>query len=156
MVKYYIFDKDIEEEPVSRLINFITETEGELEILFQSSGGELEVGSFLSRVLNANKDRITLVAGYRLLSTAFDIFFRFKGKKELSKDGTVGLIHKTSMTVRTNSAWEVEISKTLKPSDERLLKELTFLTKDELKRFRKGEDVVFSPKRMEEIFGNNN
>lgn len=159
-MKGFLFNGEFDADGIQSIINFVNANEGELSIGIWSGGGRLEPTMFLTDFLNFHKDRITLTAVAGVFSAAFELFYFFKGKKKLHF-GSKGMTHYGQMMIRykwnndtTDAEYKIDkdfFSQQKKRTDKEGAK---FMTVDELKRFKKGEDVYFDFNRMKEIFPN--
>lgn len=156
--KYYIFNGTINDETVKPLIDFINSNRDPITISFTSTGGEMEVGRFLTHVLNENKERITLCAVNYIYSCAFKIFKMYTGKK-LITFGCGGMYHYTSQMISTtydgvpNYKYEgaAQLSSMQDCKKENLKFCEGFMSAKELSNYKKNIDVHFSFSRMKQI-----
>lgn len=157
-MKYYLHSDGINPDTVRQMIEFVQDNEGELTIGINSSGGDVSAAAFLLDCLNANKDRITIIAVTAVFSAAFSLFYRFNGKKKITT-GCRGMFHYSTqpITMAANGrpdGWYDENALDVLKSDRAGLDEFAglFMTPSELKKFRKNWDVYFNTQRMREIF----
>jgi hypothetical protein len=162
---YYVFDANIryETDPagvneVQALIDFVNETEGKLKIGFCSRGGHAGLARFIANILNDNKDRIEIVAYSHVESSGFEILYMFEGKKTITQ-GTRGMIHYGYMEAdvddrgRLKTDYERQVVEGRKSDfDWRNNMAKDVLTPAQLKRFKKGQDVVINYEQMKSIF----
>lgn len=157
-MKYFLFDGGIENEDVASLIDFLNQNDGDVKVGLCSGGGSSGTARFLLDILNQNRHRITLCAVVGVYSAAFEIFYKFKGKKELTF-GAKGMYHYGTIEVRISDA--VKPAKGEDRCDFRNMKiyrkerdsfAKMFMNKEELKDFKRNEDIYFDFVRMKEIF----
>lgn len=155
--KYFIFDGDVDEESVQKLLDFISSNPGELQISINSGGGSTDDGAFLIKALNTNKDRIVLTGSSHVSSCAFRIFQSFKGRKQLVT-GCHGMYHYGSCrldvgvhgkVVPHHKPCSLSFPFRKKEQDDYAA---TFMNAKELREFKRGGDVEFDFLRMKELF----
>lgn len=157
-MKYFLFEGKIDHsEETNKLIDFMN-SEGDLTIGLNSQGGTASVGYFLLKILNDNKERITLQGLDSIYSIAFYIFAEFKGKKAFCIS-TKGMWHygnnflniddRGKPTYPEDKLNKENLKYHLKFSNEIAEK---YMTLKELKKFKKGNDVFFGFQRMQEMF----
>ena len=114
--------------------------------------------ALIKRCFEQNKDRITLIAGTIILSTAFEIFRSFTGKRAMIYY-CKGMYHKCYQAITTdgsnkpvdssNACSKINL-KCLVQRDLQIAE--SFMNKTELNKFKRGDDVFFDFDRMKEIF----
>lgn len=157
-MKYYLYEGDINKEHVEPLIAFLNNNEGEVTIGLNSVGGEMGLSRLVLKMLNDNKERVTLMAVETIESAAFNIFRDFRGKKLLSF-GCRGMLHHAYCKVFISGNGKITfksgraISSVLKSDwKETHKKSKGWLTKKEVKLLNKDKDVNFDFERMKELF----
>jgi ATP-dependent protease ClpP protease subunit len=134
-----------------------------LDIFLCSPGGDIYTMEAIIAFLSLNADRINLYGYGDLSSAAFIIFFRANCPKALLP-GTTGMAHLVRLTGtfvgdivnwkdKSESKFNVEWTKQLKKEFITFLDTLG-LTEDELTKVKKGEDVFFLYKRMDQLLRN--
>lgn len=128
-------------------------------VYLHSTGGEYWVMEAMLAMLHQRAQDISLWGYGRLYSSAFDLFFLFRGEKALVH-GTVGMYHQASMSIYVNENAKPETSEDyskkkfsathLKGITEMVINELKF-TEVEIKKINNGKDVYFQPERMKEF-----
>lgn len=131
-----------------------------ITVYISSEGGDLWIGEEILDVLNTHKDNIELVVSAQVSSGAFEVAYKFKGKKRVLP-GSMSVLHLYTDTfkyrelLKKNSyaRWSKDVCLV------RVIKEFnkmieTFLTKDEIKRINKGEDLYIHTDRLSEILMN--
>ena len=158
MIKVF-YDTEINKDTLERISEVISNSNDNIEIYLCSIGGSEWCSSVIIDMINNNKDRIELIGYGYLLSAAFHIMMESKCKKRIL-DNTYGMYHQ--------SVWDIEVSALNKPSNlldkfrvEKIIKEYKIyyenkckewgLNEQELKKYKKGEDVYFSYERFQEI-----
>jgi len=157
---YFHFDKEFKGwESILELVTFVQDNRGKnMLISIDCNGGHVTISQFLTRVLNENRDKITLLLNMEAYSAAFKLFYMFKGHRMLSK-GSVGMWHEAGSYIRVSTGGKInkdsdrnfyESQKQPDIDDEEFAK--SFMTPSEFKKYRKGENVYFSFERMKQIF----
>ena len=159
-----ILDKDIlnDNDYIQLIIAQIEEFEGNIRLFLSSDGGDPFLGIALVNVLNQpdNINRVELIANNYVGSSAFEIFYKFKGNRSIVF-GTNGMFHHVSFGGFTatgdfkhksnhNLYAAQQKARTLAKETERMAKE--FCTKKELKMIANGDNCYFPYERMLEIF----
>jgi hypothetical protein len=156
-MKYYLYASEIDSENATDLIDFINDNEGPLVIGIYSSGGDASMSYFLSRILNANKDRITLIAIANIFSAAFEMWYRFEGQKEV-EDETIGMVHLGGLNQRSVSGdgklddlgkAYIPVMKERKRINDVWVKPI--LSPAEFKAYNQNKDIYISTQRLREI-----
>lgn len=157
-MKYLIFNKAINEENAQELLDFISSTPGPVTISLGCGGGSSTAAAVVTYALNLEHERITLIAGPGIYSSAFELFYWFKGEKMLAFSCR-GMYHYSTREITLNAdrtaASEEDrcMSKNMKAEQLRELEFAgSFMTEKELMRMKKGRDVFFTFERMQEIF----
>jgi len=166
MTYFKLIKGDIDSElilDVNTFLNYHDATVQKFIIGLNSEGGSSYDARFLLNTLNHSSivNRCTLVCMDKVFSAAFDVFYKFKGKKQIML-GSRGMIHHDSMLIRKISREKLlqdnEIETSLVQLDI-LAKETieccsSFLDFDELSKLSSGEDIYFDFYRMLKIFPN--
>lgn len=156
---YFIFDKPFNEEHSRTFLDFL-HVPGDITIGINSGGGNVATSRLCIDALNANKDRVTLVCLAGVYSAAFELFYRFEGKRKLTV-GCKGMYHLSyeEICIASNSkpiSGEGDCMQRIRAytyeRETRFAK--TFMTKPELKGLSRNEDVFFDFDRMKQIFSN--
>lgn len=156
----YLTD-EIDKSWTDRLIDFIDKIpDKEIGTVYiRSPGGSKYETDIIVSILNSNAGKIKLIGNNHLYSGGFEIFFSFKGERELMKN-IIGMYHQGSTPIEVqynnkptfySGANHVKHNKkVLLKETMRFAKSLGF-TKRETKRLKRGDDVCFSEKRMNEM-----
>lgn len=156
-MKYFHFDGDISEKSLDTFLQFVNENEHEqMSIILNSIGGKKNLTHVILDIINLNADRTTLIS-CGCYSASFYLFYEAKCKKKMT-EGNVGMMHYSSTNINTMSngkpaySEDENIVKNWKEdkSQEEFVKQ--FMTPVELKKYKRGNDVYFTFKRMKEIF----
>jgi ATP-dependent protease ClpP protease subunit len=158
LMKYYLHADSITDESVSGILEFINNNDGPITIGINSVGGGSSVMAFLVDTFNANSDRITLIAVCGVYSAAFELFFRFTGKRKMTS-GCQGMYHYSSIEINHSASGLTptgqERGEFEKLENDKILQDdfcSNFMTEQELAILNEGKDVWFGFKRMKEIF----
>lgn len=158
MVKHAALHGEIDEKFLELLIDILESTDGPIEIFFWSNGGYVITAKCMIYLLNQHKERVTLIGHTELCSSAFDVFYGFKGKRKLVT-GTMGMYH--------YGYKQITMSHNRKPvysHDEAYMENVDYgrvpaqntakkiMTKAELKKFEDNHDIFFTFERMKQIF----
>lgn len=157
-MKYLLFNEEINLESGQKILDFISSNEGPITIGFGSGGGSCSVASMLIHAMNANKERLVLVANAGIYSSAFEIFYRYAGERKLAH-GCRGMYHLSAHEIcmasngkpnYTEGDCQKSTQKSEYAHDIALASE--FMTPAELKKMKAIKDVFFDFERMKEIF----
>ena len=154
---------DITDENIHPLLECINDSNQQTKFVIgiTSEGGDSYSGRFLLNVLNdpSNVKRITLVCVEKCYSIAFDIFYKFKGKKQIML-GSSGMLHYDSTSLQIchkdlikhdpELPCSLEQLKVLR--DETIKSTLEFAKDYEISELQRGSDIYFTYSRMLEIF----
>jgi hypothetical protein len=156
-MKYFHLNGIIDEELFDKFIQFINENESERwTIVLNSGGGKQNLSQVILDVINIRKEYVTLIST-GIYSSSFVIFYFAKCQKKMTI-GSIGMIHLRSNDIRMQSHGKPEYTEGIcVMSNWKVSREVdsfveAFLTKSELKEYRRGNDVYFNFKRMKEIF----
>jgi ATP-dependent protease ClpP protease subunit len=155
---------EINEDLFTKLIDFYNSLgEEKAEIYLNSIGGARDYVEPMVDVINENKEHTVVIGFGQLMSSAFDIFFLINSRK-IILDGTIGMTHLSSICL----SQDVKLVKDFKIETAEYLKDLEYdnavkfklyksigLTKTELNRIKKGEDVYFQYDRLSDLLKNN-
>lgn len=145
-------------EMINSLLNFynsISSETNEAMIYLNSSGGLYCSMQIMLDIINHSKVKITLVAVEHIMPCAFLLFYFTKCDKILMSN-CYGCVHTISSSFELrDKKFDGDIIRLNEINDinkniEHEFK--SFLTNDELKKFKDGEDIYLSSKRMKEIF----
>lgn len=159
MIRTLLFNEAIEQEPVYALIEALDNIpeKDAIQLYFSSEGGLTDVAAILMDYLQSLEDRLILVGNFILFSGGFEVFYQYKGEKRLLPN-TLGLIHQATGNYSSRELQDQQSiisiqKKQLDLKNKQLLYDYqNFLTPLEIKRYKAGQDVCFSYKRMLEIF----
>lgn len=135
--------------------NSLSSETNEVTIYLNSEGGIYDVMQILLDIINHSKIKITLVAVGYVMSCAFLLFYLAKCNKILMSN-CYGCVHTISSSFELrDKKFEGDIIRLNEIND--INKKIehnfkSFLTKEELKKFKDGEDIYLSSKRMKEMF----
>lgn len=161
-----IIDEDIlnREDYITNIITQIeTAEEGtKTRIFLTSLGGDPFTGLLLVNTLNQDEyvNNIELIANNYICSTAFEVFYKFKGKRSIII-GTIGMYHHVALGGITamgdfkntyNTSYKAHMEKSKLLSEETIRFSSQFCNKKELKQIKDGRDCYFSYERMLQIF----
>lgn len=157
-MKYFHFNGDINEKLLDDFLQFINEYQiGELGIVLNSIGGKKNLTHVLLDIININSQRITLIS-CGCYSASFFLFYKAKCNKKMT-EGNVGMMHYASTNINTMSNGKPTYSEdenTVSNWKESVKDEVEFvekfMTPSELRKYKRGNDVYFTFKRMKEIF----
>lgn len=129
-----------------------------LFIYFSSLGGEVHAAEAIIHIINSNIDIIEMAGYGDLMSAGFDIFFRSKCPRILLPN-CIGMFHQSTVMIEINeSSKPYEGRSQAEREWMRLQKELTVklctnlgMTDKEIAAIKKGKDVYFQYKRMQEF-----
>jgi|GEM_PF-6369475 len=163
-MKTIIFNKAIEDEPVSNLIKEIdaVKLEGneELKIFFSSQGGTWHTALTLIEYLNTCGKNIVIYPVYTVNSCAIDVIVRSDNIKKVFIDQTlvccihllnnkynsIELLDKTSYEYFDNLVLEDFNNKQIE-----FLRLFNVFTDEELKEMKKGKDIYFGADTLEKL-----
>ena len=156
--QYLYLNGRMDYEMVNSFLNFynsLSSETNEVTIYLNSEGGIYDVMQILLDIINHSKVKITLVAVGYIMSCAFLLFYLAKCNKILMSN-CYGCVHTISSSFELrDKKFEGDIIRLNEIND--INKKIehnfkSFLTKEESKKFKDGEDVYLSSKRMKEIF----
>lgn len=158
-MKYFALTGSISSELLDKFIEFFNSNQSEpCTLIVNSRGGMTHIGEVIAEMISEMEDCTLFIHG--AYSTAFEICYYSKCKKKLSRFAT-GMIHMGRMDINLSMSgtpyydedinnfknFEIEKSYT-----EELANKI--LTKPELKKFHKNDELWFDHKRMVKIFSN--
>jgi ATP-dependent protease ClpP protease subunit len=157
-MKYFHIDSKIDKDLLNKFFEFCNNNpDDEWTISLWTVGGQSTMADNILYAINKRPEKVTLIC-QEAYSGGFHIFYHAKCKKCISKSSK-GMTHVSSMEMRMNS-----MQKPVYTEDECVIKnwqqskknEMQFaknlLTKKEFKKYKKGDEVYFTFKRMKEIF----
>jgi ATP-dependent protease ClpP protease subunit len=158
-MKHHSIIGRIDAESYNSLINFLNESQGEQKsILINSGGGEIAYCYATLHAIEKVSHEIELVGCNGVYSAAFEIFYKFSGKKVLLPY-CKGMTHRPMLGVSLTDSLQTAFreddcqKRTLKDNQQNLIDECSkFLTPKEMKDYKRGVDVYFTYNRMKEIF----
>jgi hypothetical protein len=159
-MKYFLFDKCFDDQ-IKEFISFINEnTDDQINIILDNLGGKTAYASIIIKMINdfdtkRFNSKFT-ITGNRLFSSGFVIFTKATCKKFILKDA-IGAFHKarfSNIDLLTNGkpVWDSDIAQLSSKSLNEDSISLEFMTKAELKKYNRGDDVYFNYERLKEIF----
>jgi len=160
-MKYFYVEGEMFDDFATSIFQILNDNEGDVTIGFCSMGGDNRITRYLLDALNQNKDRVTLVAVNSVYSSAFELFYRFKGKRVLGYM-VRGMYHQSSAELRISVGGrpqDVEHQVVLEDHKADFVLQTEFVSKfmndSELRKFKNNQDVYFGHARMMEIFKDN-
>ena len=156
--QFLYLNEEMNDDMLNSFLNFYNSLGSDIDevvIYLNSEGGWYCSMQIMLDIINHSKIKITLIAVEHIMSCAFLLFYFAKCDKILM-DNCYGCIH-------TVSSW-FELRNKKFDGDVIQLNEInninrkiehafkSFLTDEELKKFKDGEDIYLSSKRMKEIF----
>lgn len=159
MKRTILFDDDLTKDNVSALIKEIEEVGEEPTILyFSSDGGPGWCGDALCRSLS-DRPNIEIVLSGVVYSCGFHIIADTNNPMSLGPYFMNGMVHMASVEISMREAAKKENNPSNMAMKEikRMWKQdlrnkyREFLTKKEIKRYKKGEDIFLDRDRIEEI-----
>ena len=156
--QYFYLNGRMDYEMINSFLNFynsLSSETNEVMIYLTSEGGLYDSMLILLDIINHSKVKITLVAVEHIMSCAFLLFYFAKCDKILMSN-CYGCVHTISSSFELrDKKFEGDIVRLneinyVNKKIERNVK--LFLTNEELKKFKDGEDIYLSSKRMKEIF----
>ena len=161
-MKYYYYESSIDTQYVEKLIEFLNTNTWPITIYFASEGWCNSGWQTLLNVLNSEKERITLIAIGKLMSTAFDIFFSFEWKKSIEYS-VLGMYHQSTVDISINVKWnpvfqsdkafKLWVASYLDHTKE--ICRISGMNKSEIQKWNKWDDVYFINTRMKEMLDYN-
>lgn len=156
--QYLYLNGRMDYEMVNSFLNFynsLSSETNEVTIYLNSEGGIYDVMQILLDIINHSKVKITLVAVGYIMSCAFLLFYLAKCDKILMSN-CYGCVHTISSSFELrDKKFEGDIVRLNEINDVNKKIEhnfKSFLTNEELKKFKDGKDIYLSNKRMKEIF----
>ena len=131
-------------------------------IYFSSNGGDLWLVEPIIKMINDNKERLEIIGVREISSSALSIFLGAKCKKSITKN-TFATWHEPSFSFSVyslskprNRFYEFKKESIIKGFRKDIEDEYRTwgVTDDELKRYKKGEDVYFGYERFKELINN--
>lgn len=153
MVKYYYFEEDITVESVNNLVEKLESIESEIILYFSTAGGDPSAMKFLVDFFNTKKDKLTIILTNQVCSAGTYLLTDFEGTVKIDEDNLDFILFHLADR-QTYNLRKTEHKELVKQDVEynknfaKKLKEKQLLTKKQLKRFFKGEDVVVYKKQF--------
>ena len=155
-MKHYIFNGKLNEENINNLLKELTSNADKYLIYIDTAGGFNTLTNYLLHYLNLYKERFTLISGTEITSNGFWLFYYFEGERIIS-DSTIALIHQSwkevpSYDLRDKQSNGYKDLQKLDKINEKSFKILEpYLSKKEIKDFKKGYDIYLSSDRIKQI-----
>lgn len=156
-MKHFHLNGIIDDDLLNKFYAFWNQyEEDDWTISIFSGGGFTAAGKTIINALNSRQGMVTLIC-HEAYSVAYEIFYRTKCKKILAET-CKGMYHLSSakMWITANMMASTEedrvIVKDWKETRSQYIFAKEFMNKKEFKKFKKGDDVYFTFKRMKEIF----
>ena len=156
--QFLYLNGEMNDEMIDSFLNFYNSLGSETDeavIYLNSEGGLYCSALIMLDIINHSKVKITLIAVEHIMSSAFLLFYLARCNKILMNN-CYGCVHTISSSFELrDKKFEGDIVRLNEINDvnkkiEHNLK--SFLTNEELKKFKDGEDIYLSSKRMKEIF----
>jgi hypothetical protein len=150
----------ITNDTVDKLVSFFNEHEKQnITILLNSAGGEVPAMDALLSLINKRANSITLLAYGEVSSAAFFLFFNAKCKKDIIGD-CLGMFHLSYGSYDIDSRGRP----VFKPDKASMLRSKNFthnrtielckslsMTRSQISKIEKGDDVWFQPDRLKQF-----
>ena len=156
--QFLYLNGEMNDDMLNSFLNFYNSLSSEIDeivIYLNSEGGRHSSMQIMLDIINHSKIKITLIAVEYIMSCAFLLFYFAKCNKILM-DNCYGCVHTVSSLFELrNKKFDGDVIQlneinNINRKIERAFK--SFLTDEELKKFKDGEDIYLSSKRMKEIF----
>ena len=156
--QFLYLNGEMNDDMVNSFLNFynsINSETDEVVIYLNSEGGLYCSMQIMLDIINHSKIKITLIAVEHIMSCAFLLFYFARCNKILMSN-CYGCVHTiSSMFELRDKKFEGDVVRLYEINDVNKKIEhnfKSFLTNEELKKFKDGEDIYLSSKRMKEIF----
>lgn len=156
--RFLYLNGEMNDEMIDSFLNFYNSLNSETDemiIYLNSEGGLYCSAQIMLDIINHSKIKITLIAVEHIMSSAFLLFYLARCNKILMSN-CYGCVHTISSTFELrDKKFEGDIVRLGEINDVNKKIEhdfKSFLTDEELKKFKDGEDIYLSSKRMKEIF----
>lgn len=149
---------EINSDMVKDLIDFYNQGYDDNEIYLNSQGGNLSDMVIMIDMINKRKKETVLIGYEQLSSAAFILFYSVECKISIIGD-CFGMFHQAYSAFNLNSDGDIkrEVDKfhlslmaIMQDGLNNIIKNLR-LSKSEVAKFKKGEDVYFTPQRLVEF-----
>ena len=161
MIKVF-YEVDIDTYFFKELAELLSIKDENHTIYFSSNGGDLWLVEPIIKMINDNKERLEIIGVHEISSSALSIFLGVKCKKSITKN-TFATWHDASFSFSVDSLskprnkfYEFKKESIIKGFRKDIEDEYRTwgVTDDELKRYKKGEDVYFGYERFKELINN--
>ena len=161
MIKVF-YEVDIDTDFFKELADLLSIKDENHTIYFSSNGGDLWLVEPIIKMINDNKERLEIIGVSEISSSALSIFLGVKCKKSITKN-TFATWHDASFSFSVDSLskprnkfYEFKKESIIKGFRKDIEDEYRTwgVTDDELKRYKKGEDVYFGYERFQELINN--
>lgn len=161
MIKVF-YEVDIDADFFKELAELLSIKDENHTIYFSSNGGDLWLVEPIIKMINDNKERLEIIGVREISSSALSIFLGVKCKKSITKN-TFATWHDASFSFSVDSLskprnkfYEFKKESIIKGFRKDIEDEYRTwgVTDDELKRYKKGEDVYFGYERFKELINN--
>lgn len=156
--QFLYLNGEMNDDMVNSFLNFynsLNSETNEVMIYLNSEGGLYCSMQIMLDIINHSKVKITLIAVEHIISCAFLLFYFARCNKILMSN-CYGCVHTiSSMFELRDKKFEGDVVRLYEINDVNKKIEhnfKSFLTNEELKKFKDGEDIYLSSKRMKEIF----
>jgi ATP-dependent protease ClpP protease subunit len=152
-----IFDDEITKESITKLINDINKTiSNDVNIYFATDGGEIDYTflllDFLDNICNKN---IQFTCFRDISSAGFVLFLYLKNLNKLKfkiLKGTSAIIHKISILIESREKNNTDLDIVYEMNVDFLKIIEKYISKENFKKLKKGEDVYLNYTEIKEIF----
>lgn len=156
---HYYFKEDIELEYIQELVNKL-EGQENIKLYFETFGGTVNVMEFLIDFLNSLGNKIEVVLTGFVYSAGTKILTDYTGKLTISPEIDMMLFHKWDRQIYTlrkdsDNKYLTKQSEKRNKDFAKKLKQKRILNKEQLKRFKKGEDIRLYTKDILKLKLNN-
>jgi hypothetical protein len=154
---YYYFDDKITTDKINNLITILSETDGEINLWFTTSGGKSCVMNFFIDYLNSIKERVTITITNYCHSAGTLLLLLFNGKIILDDDLDVIMFHladRESYNFRKFDEFGENKIKIMKQDELynkkilELIKLKKLFTPKQIKKYENGENVFIYRKQF--------
>ena len=158
MIKTF-YEVDIDADFFKELAELLSIKDESHTIYFSSNGGDLWLVEPIIKMINDNKERLEIIGVREISSSALSIFLGAECKKSITKN-TFATWHEPSFSFSVDSLskprnrfYEFKKESIIKGFRKDMEYEYRAwgVTEDEIKRYKKGEDVYFSYERFKEL-----
>lgn len=150
---HYYFDDAITIESVNNLVSLIQD-KGEIDLWFQTEGGNTEAMEYLVSVFNSFGENIKITLNGALMSAGTKILTDYTGRLRIHEDIECFLFHKWDREMYNLREQVVKTDKLIRQTESKniefakKLKDKGILNKKQIKKYMKGKDVIMYRKEI--------